>query len=128
MMKYFDIMFVRVFYQYKKWNDKASPALYSLLVLSFFQNMNILTGYFFLRSLLEKDRWSIHKLYIASLMALIFVIDYIRIYHIIGFDRLLKRYDTPLKRKLSIHPLIYFSISIGMLFLLSWLGLYPHIK
>jgi hypothetical protein len=127
-MRYYDILFVRVFYQYKKWNEKASPGLYSLLVLSFFQNMNLLSAYFFVRSLFEKDQWSIPKLYIASMMGLICVFDYVRIYHVIGFDHLLARYDGPDKRRLPVHPLVYFSASIVILFLLSWFGMYPHIK
>lgn len=128
MFKYFDVLFVRIYNQYIRWNERDIPKLYSILILSLFQSMNVLAIYFLVRSLFEKDVWVFPKLYVPIIMILIVIIDYIRIFKIIGFNKLVQRYEEPSKRKLVLHPVFYFIISIAILVFLRFLNLFPHIS
>ena len=127
MIKYFDIVFMRIYNQYIQWNERDIPKLYSILVLSFFQSMNVFAVYFLIRSLFEKNAWTFPKLYVPIIMILVVTLDYIRIFRIIGFDNLAQRYEEPSKRKLILHPVAYFIVSIAVLVFLRLLNLFPHI-
>lgn len=128
MLKYFDILYVRIYWQYIKWKEADIPKLTSILVLSFFQSMNVLAVYFFIRSLFEREPWFFSKLQIIIIMVVVVLMDYVRIFKVIGFERLLKRYEDPSKRKVVLHPIIYFVVSIAMLFFLKLLNLFPQIR
>ena len=118
---------MRIYNQYIQWNERDIPKLYSILVLSFFQSMNVFAVYFLIRSLFEKNAWTFPKLYVPIIMILVVTLDYIRIFRIIGFDNLAQRYEEPSKRKLILHPVAYFIVSIAVLVFLRLLNLFPHI-
>ena len=128
IFKYFDILFIRIYNQYIQWNEDDIPKLTSILILSFFQSMNVLAAYFFVRSLIEKDAWVFPKIYILPTMVLVLAIDYLRIFKIIGFNKLLLRYSEPSNRKLIFHPILYFVVSIAMLVILKVVDLFPHVS
>ena len=125
MFKYFDLLFIRIYKQWVKWGEKDTPKLNSILTLSFFQAMNILAIYFFLRSLFEKDKWNIPKLHIIIIMALMLLLDYIFFFKIISFDKLLLRYNDNNGDKVILRPWLYILISILILIALRIFHLFP---
>jgi succinate dehydrogenase hydrophobic anchor subunit len=84
-----------------------------------------MTIYILIRSLIENKGWVLAIKEIIVIMFVVLLLDYIRIFKIIGFEKLLKQYEEPSKRKLFIHPIIYFIISFGLLWLLKLLNLFP---
>ena len=125
MFKYFDILFIRIYYQYIKWNDPGSPKLTSLLILSFFQSLNVFAIYFFIRGLTSVKSWIFTTLDILLVQISVLLIDYIRVFRIIGFAKLLSLYDRPEKRKVFLHPILYFILSILSLIVLRIFNLFP---
>jgi len=126
MLKYFDILLIRIYNQYISWGEKDIPKLTSMLVLSLFQSMNVLAIMFLIRSLIENKPWYFPKFYIVITMVLVLLMDYIRVFRIIGFDKLLQRYNEPFQRKVFLHPVLYFVLSISLLILLRFFNLFPH--
>lgn len=128
MISYFDKFFVRIYYQYIKWKDQGSADLTAILVLSLFQTFNVLAVVFAVGDLWYRRNWGFSKIEMGIVGVIVLTFDYIRIYRIVGFKILLDRYSTSESRKASLHPLVYFFLSILILVILRIIGLYPEIN
>ena len=95
MLEFYDRLFISIYKLYTKEGKANRPAWISILLLSFFQSINILSVVF-----------------IFFLFGLIF--NCARIYKIIGLQNLIERYpDYNCKQK--IHPALYFVFSLIVL-------------
>ena len=128
MLKYYDKLFVRIYYQYVAWKDEGSPDLTAILLISLFQAFNIIAVIFLGGSILWGRNWVFPKLGLIGVGLAALAFDYIRIYHVIGFKKFVDRYHTPESRKLRLHPVPYVIISLLILLVSRLLGLYPDIQ
>lgn len=128
MISYFDKIFVRIYNQYVKWKDQGSADLTAILLISLFQCFNAMAFIFFIGGILYGRNWTFSKIEISIVAVLILAFDYIRIYRIVGFKTLLNRYSTPESRKVSLHPVMYFILSILILVILRLIGFYPDVE
>lgn len=128
MISYFDKIFVRIYNQYVKWKDQGSADLTAILLISLFQCFNVMAFIFFIGGILHGRNWTFSKIEMVIVGLIVLAFDYIRIYRIIGFKAMLERYSTQESRKVSLHPIVYFILSILILVILRVIGLYPDIK
>jgi len=128
MLKYFDKLFVRIYRWYAGIKGEGTPALSSILIISLFQAFNAMALIFFAGGVLHGRNWVVTRLEIVVLCIVLLAFDYVRIYRVIGFENILKRYDTKESRDVKVHPAVYFIASILLLVLLRLVGFYPDIQ
>jgi hypothetical protein len=124
---YFEKVFVRIYHQYVVWKDETNPDVTAILLLSLFQTFNVLALIFLIGSIFNGINWTFSRIEMLGVGVLVLVADYIRIYRIVGLKTILAKYDTSEKRKLRLHPLLYFLISLCLLAILKMAGLCPNI-
>lgn len=128
MIRYFDIVYIRTYRQYLKWGEKDIPKLTAVLVLSLFQSLNVISLYIIIRNLLEGNQWTLFKWHIIAIMITVASLDYLWIFRLRNFDELNEKYDRLSRGKIVLHPIIYFIISIGILFVLKEVNMFPNVK
>ena len=114
MLEFYDRLFISIYKLYTKEGEANRPAWISILLLSFFQSINILSVVFILFGILYGKSLSylLPCVFIFFLFGLIF--NCARIYKIIGLQNLIDRYpDYNCKQK--IHPALYFVFSLIVL-------------
>jgi len=126
-MAYHDKLFAKIYFWYISKKENDIPALYSILLISLFQMFNVLAFIFLFGGIFYGRNWSFSKIEIIILSFAILLFDYVRIYQVIKFKTLIARYSTPESRKMSLHPVLYFALSILLLVILRLVGFYPDI-
>jgi len=127
MFQYFDKLLIRTYFQYLKWNEKDIPKYKSILIISLFQSFNLVFIFFLIMGLIVGNRWKFPTYWMAVVMISVLCVNLLRL-KVLGFEKLVKRYNSPSIRKVKVHPVIYFGLSLGCLFLLKFIGLFPQIN
>lgn len=128
MFIFFDKLFVRIYSWYASFQGENTPALTGILVISLFQAFNLMALIFFVGGVIYGRNWTITKLEIVTLLVVLAILDYIRIFRIVGFKTMLARYNSRESRAVKLHPAIYFCASILLLVILGTVGLFPHLQ
>lgn len=127
VMEYFDLVFIKIYYQYIRWNDKSTPETSAILILSLFQGFNVLFFIFLIKGFLQKTDYDFSKINLLFVAFLVLLFNYIRIFRVIGFEKFISKYEAKRDIKLPIHPIFYFLISLILLVILRIFGFFPHI-
>jgi hypothetical protein len=107
MLEFYDKLFISIYKLYSKHGETNKPAWISILLLSLFQSINILSVIFILFGFLygKSLTYLLPCVFIFFLFGLVF--NCARIYKIIGLQNLIDRYPD-YNRKQKIHPALYF--------------------
>ena len=125
MLKYFDLLFIKFYYWAISLNDKNTPQVSALILLSFLQYLNILFIFFLIKGGLDKNSWGVSILKILVICFSVLLLNYFRIFRIVGLKKFINKYEDLRYTKLLIHPVIYFLLSIALLVVLKLIGFFP---
>jgi len=124
MLNFFDTLFVKIHNQYIVWKEKDIPHVYSILILSLFQSLNIISILILAKGLFEKGEWILMKWQIIVIMIAVLAVDYIRIFKIIGLKNIVNKFTS--NNSIShFHIFLYFLISIAFLIALKLVNFFP---